>query len=142
MNVLTIEQMKELQKLGCNVKKASIAYLVKDINNVIDEKTHSAWEEFTYYEETVPVENLSTGYLATRFGKLAVYTFTTEDIIDLFKVLTTKSFVLNGQHFYTVDDSEGHHAQSCTSLLEALFKLLKIALKDKQRNTLIEEAYA
>lgn len=141
MNVLSIEQMKELQKLGCNVKKASRAYLVKDINNVIDEKTHSAWAEFTYYEETAPVEKLSTGYLATRFGKALIYTFTAEDIIGLFIAVTTKSFVLKGQHFYTVDDSEGHHAQSCTSLLEALFKLLKIALKDNQRKTLIEEAH-
>ena len=141
MNVLSIEQMKELQKLGCNVKKASRAYLVTDINNVIDEKTHSAWEEFTYDEETAPVENLSTGYLATRFGKLAVYTFTTEDIIDLFKALTTKSFVLNGRHYYTADDSASHHAQSSISLLDALFKLLKTALKDKHNKTLIEEAY-
>lgn len=141
MNVLSIEQMKELQKLGCNVRKASRAYLVKDINNVIDEKTYSAWEEFTYYEETAPVEKLSTGYLATRFGKALIYTFTTEDIIDLFKALTTKSFVLNGHHYYTADDSANHHAQSSVSLLDALFKLLKTALEDKYNKTLIEEAY-
>ena len=55
MNVLTIEQMKELQALGCNVNKASRVYLVKDINNVIDEKTYSAWKEFTYDSETVPI---------------------------------------------------------------------------------------
>ena len=142
MNVLTIEQMKELQALGCNVSKASRAYLVKDINNVIDEKTHSTRKEFTYDSETVPVERLSPGYLSTPFGKEAVYAFTATDILDLFIAVTTKSFVLKGQHFYTVDDSEGHHAQSCTSLLKALFKLLKIALEDKQRKTLIEEAYA
>lgn len=141
MNVLTIEQMKELQALGCNVKKASRAYLVKDINNVIDEKTHSAWKEFTYDSETVPAERLSAGYLSTPFGKEAVYAFTATDIQDLFIAVTTNSFVLKWQHFYTVDDSEGHHAQSCISLLEALFKLLKIALKDKKRKTLIEEAY-
>ena len=141
MNVLTIEQMKELQALGCNVKKASRAYRVKEVNNVIDDKTKRAWNEFAYDSETVTVERLSAGYLSTPFGKEAVYTFTATDIIYLFKALTTKSFVLNGQHFYTVDDSEGHHAQSCTSLLEALFKLLKIALKDKQHKILIEEAY-
>ena len=141
MNALTVEQMKELQALGCNVSKASMAYLVKDINNVIDEKTHSAWKEFTYDSETVPVERLSAGYLSTPFGKEAVYAFTATDIQDLFIAVTTKSFVLKGQHFYTVDDIEGHHAQSCTSLLEALFKLLKIALEDKQCKTLIEEAY-
>lgn len=141
MNVLSIEQMKELQALGCNVRKASRAYLVKDINSRIDEKTHSAWEEFTYDEETVPVDKLSTGYLATRFGKMIVHTFTTEDIIDLFKAVTTKSFVLNGRHYYTADDSASHHAQSSVSLLDALFKLLKTALEDKQNKTLIEEAY-
>ena len=141
MNVLTIEQMKELQALGCNVKKASRAYLVTDINNVIDEKTHSAWEEFTYDDETAPVAKLSTGYLATRFGKALIYTFTTEDIIDLFKALTTKSFVLNGRHYYTADDSANHHTQSNVSLLDALFKLLKTALEDKYNKALIEEAY-
>lgn len=142
MNALTIEQMKELQALGCNVSKASRAYIVKDINNVIDEKTHSAWKEFTYDSETVPAERLSAGYLSTPFGKEAVYTFTATDIQDLFIAVTTKSFVIKGKHFYTVEDSEGHHTQSCASLLEALFKLLKIALEDKQRKTLIEEAYA
>ena len=141
MNVLSIEQMKELQTLGCNVRKASRAYLVKDINNVIDEKTHSAWEEFTYDDETAPVDKLSTGYLATRFGKALIYTFTSEDIIDLFKAVTTKSFVLNCRHNYTADDSANHHAQSRISLLDALFKLLKTALKDKHNKTLIEEAY-
>ena len=141
MNVLSIEQMKELQTLGCNVRKASRAYLVKDINNVIDEKTHSAWEEFTYDEETAPVENLSTGYLATRFGKALIYTFTSEDIIVIFKAGMTKSFVLNGRHYYTADDSANHHSQSSVSLLDALFKLLKTALKDKYNKTLIEEAY-
>lgn len=141
MNVLSIEQMKELQKLGCNVRKASSAYIVKAINNVIDEKTHSALEEFTYDEETAPVDKLSTGYLATRFGKALIYAFTTEDIIDLFKALTTKSFVLNGHHYYTADDSANHHAQSSVSLLDALFKLLKTALEDKYNKTLIEEAY-
>ena len=141
MNVLSIEQMKELQALGCNVRKASRAYIVSDINNVIDEKTHSAWEEFAYDDETAPVEKLSTGYLATRFGKMAVYTFTATDIVDLFKALTTKSFVLNGRHYYTADDSANHHAQSNVSLLDALFKLLKTALEDKHNKTLIEEAY-
>lgn len=141
MNVLSIEQMKELQALGCNVKKASRAYLVADVNNVIDEETHSAWEEFTYEDETAPVEKLSTGYLATRFGKLIVYTFTTEDIINLFKALTTKSFVLNGHHYYTADDNANHHAQSSISLLDALYKLLKTALEDKYNKALIEEAY-
>ena len=141
MNVLSIEQMKELQTLCCNVKKASRAYLVKEINNRFDEKTHSAWAEFTYYEETAPVEKLSTGYLATRFGKALIYTFTTEDIIDLFKAVTTKSFVLNGRHYYTADDSANHHAQSSVSFIDALFKLLKKALKDKYNKTLIEEAY-
>ena len=141
MNVLSIEQMKELQTLGCNVRKASRAYLVKDINNVIDEKTHSAWEEFTYDDETAPVDKLSTGYLATRFGKALIYTFTSEDIIDLFKAVTTKSFVLKGHHYYTADDSANHHAQSSVSLLDALFKLLKTALKDKHNKTLLEEAY-
>lgn len=142
MNVLTIEQMKELQALGCNVNKASRAYLVKDINNVIDEKTHSSWKEFTYDSETVPVERLSSGYLSTPFGKEVVYAFTAIDILELFIAVTIKSFVIKEQHFYTVEDSEGHHVQSCRSLLEALFKLLKISLKDKQRKTLIEEAYA
>ena len=142
MNVLTIEQMKELQALGCNVSKASRAYLVKDINNVIDEKTHSSWKEFTYDSETVPVERLSSGYLSTPFGKEVVYAFTAIDILELFIAVTIKSFVIKEQHFYTVEDSEGHHVQSCMSLLEALFKLLKISLKDKQRKTLIEEAYA
>ena len=141
MNVLSIEQMKELQALGCNVKKASRAYLVKEINNRIDEKTHSAWEEFTYDEETAPVEKLSTGYLATRFGKALIYAFTTTDIIDLFIAVTTKSFVLNGQHYYTADDSASHHAQSSVSLLDALFKLLKAALEDKYNKSLIVEAY-
>lgn len=141
MNVLTIEQMKELQSLGCNVNKASRAYLVKDINNVIDEKTHSSWKEFTYDSETVPVERLSAGYLSTPFGKEAVYAFTATDILELFIAVTIKSFVIKEQHFYTVEDGKGHHVQSCMSLLEALFKLLKIALKDKQRKTLIEEAY-
>lgn len=142
MNVLTIEQMKELQALGCNVNKASRAYLVKDINNVIDEKTHSSWKEFTYDSETVPVERLSSGYLSTPFGKEVVYAFTAIDILELFIAVTIKSFVIKEQHFYTVEDSECHHVQSCRSLLEALFKLLKISLKDKQRKTLIEEAYA
>ena len=142
MNVLTIEQMKELQALGCNVNKASRAYLVKDINNVIDEKTHSSWKEFTYDSETVPVERLSSGYLSTPFGKEVVYAFTAIDILELFIAVTIKSFVIKEQHFYTVEDSEGHHVQSCRSLLEALFKLLKLSLKDKQRKTLIEEAYA
>lgn len=141
MNVLTIEQMKELQALGCNVLKASRAYLVTDVKNVINEETHSAWEEFEYDVETAPVDKLSTGYLATRFGKLMVYTFTTEDIIDLFKALTTKSFVLKGRHYYTADDSANHHAQSNVSLLDALFKLLKTALEDKHNKTLIAEAY-
>ena len=142
MNVLSIEQMKELQTLGCNVKKASRAYLVTDVNNVIDEETHRAWEEFTYDDETAPVEKLSTGYLATRFGKMMVYTFTTEDIIDLFKALMTKSLVLKGHHYYTADDGANHHAQSYISLLDALFKLLKTALEDKYNKALIEEAYA
>ena len=83
MNVLTIEQMKELQALGCNVKKASRAYLVADVKNVIDENTHSALEEFSYDDETAPVEKLSNGYLATRFGKLLIYAFTATDIIKI-----------------------------------------------------------
>ena len=140
MEVLTIDQMNVLKKLGCNVSLASRAYLVTDINNVIDEKTHSAWEEFTYDDETAPVNKLTKGYLATNFGKHLVYAFTVSDITDLFRAVSTKSFVLNGNHYYTADDIVNHHAQSYESLLHALYRLLITALEDKQNDSLLENA--
>lgn len=140
MEALTIEQMNVLKKLGCNVSLASRAYLAVSLETVVDDTKNTVFEKFIYDKEPVSVDTLSEGYLATKFGKNLIYAFTVSDITDLFRAVSTKSFVENGNHYYTADDIANHHSQSYKSLLHALYRLLISALEDKQQDSLLENA--
>lgn len=116
--VLSIEQMKELEKLGVDTSKASKYWYFKA------NPTIKAWDK--------PKLCIEEPFWPTRPNKV-IPTFTLQDILELlpsYKITYDKHTKDIDKYEITVDIPEGQHyithiARSANSLLLAAFEMLK-----------------
>lgn len=117
--VLSIEQMQELIKLGIDISKASMLWYPK---MAIDASTDKCYAESHYL--TINRIN-SEHFWNTREGKETYPTFTLQDILFMFKPLNGQWKLMDYENGFEFSYFGKNICFSNSNILEAAFNMLK-----------------